>query len=396
VLGVLCDFSKIGLHAPDWASRPQATSANGNFLAPSVIQPKLAVGRVDDPLEHQADRVADQVVRMVSPTTPANGSITRAPDSADVHRKCSECEEKTGIPVGDAGMPEEKKDADGPSGLAIDLDMPTPDELPDQATSTMSPPVLGAPVKDAGNGVASTAGLARAPADLIPGNGRGLDTAARDFLEPRFGFSFDKVRIHADDHAAAAAHSIQARAYTIGRDVVFGQNQYAPETPDGLRLIAHELTHVIQQSPSASQAGGSESALAILNVGHRIIQRSKSDGPAPGGVNTIVCDGSNGIRVQTGATGDANQSACLSDCIRKHEESHRADAIATNADVCKGLADGIRVDASDVPEQKATEIKASNVEIDCLNAKKPKASATCKPIIDGRITQMQGYRDSFK
>jgi hypothetical protein len=79
-----------------------------------------------------------------------------------------------------------------------------------------------------------------------------------------------------------------------------------------------------------------------------------------------------------------------------HEGSHRADALAANADVCKDSADGVQVTFSDVPEQKASEIKASNVEIDCLNGKKPSASATCKPIIEGRIKQIQDYRDSFR
>jgi len=66
-------------------------------------------------------------------------------------------------------------------------------------------------------------------------------------MEPRFGHDFSQVRVHADGEAANAARAVQARAYTIGRDIVFGDRQYQPTTRDGKRLLAHELTHVVQQ-----------------------------------------------------------------------------------------------------------------------------------------------------
>lgn len=79
------------------------------------------------------------------------------------------------------------------------------------------------------------------------GAGRPLDTVARNFLEPRFGRSFDDVRIHADPDAAAASDALRANAFTAGRDIYFAEGRYAPETAAGRRLIAHELTHVVQQ-----------------------------------------------------------------------------------------------------------------------------------------------------
>jgi hypothetical protein len=86
--------------------------------------------------------------------------------------------------------------------------------------------------------------------------GQALDTGTRQFMEQRFGHDFGQVRIHVDDRAAASAAEVQARAYTVGSQVVFGQGQYAPGTAAGRRLLAHELTHVVQQegmrSPSAS------------------------------------------------------------------------------------------------------------------------------------------------
>src|SRR5262249_11806820 len=83
--------------------------------------------------------------------------------------------------------------------------------------------------------------------------GTPLDPKTRDFMEPRFGFDFSHVRIHTDAGAADAARSVNARAYTLGNDVVFGSGNYAPGTADGQRLIAHELTHVVQQRGGVSR-----------------------------------------------------------------------------------------------------------------------------------------------
>lgn len=82
--------------------------------------------------------------------------------------------------------------------------------------------------------------------------GQPLDTATRAFLEPRFGRDFSAVRIHTGTQAEQSAQDVHARAYTVGSNVVFGASQFAPATTEGLRLLAHELTHVVQQSDSGS------------------------------------------------------------------------------------------------------------------------------------------------
>lgn len=84
--------------------------------------------------------------------------------------------------------------------------------------------------------------------------GRPLDPSTREFMEPRLGHDFGRVRIHADPRAAESARAVDALAYTVGRDVVFAQGQYAPETPAGKRLLAHELAHVIQQAAAPARA----------------------------------------------------------------------------------------------------------------------------------------------
>ena len=81
----------------------------------------------------------------------------------------------------------------------------------------------------------------------IQSAGQPLDRATLNFMETRFGHDFSQVRIHADAEAAASAKSVNASAYTVGKDIVFGTGQYSPRTQEGRRLLAHELTHVVQQ-----------------------------------------------------------------------------------------------------------------------------------------------------
>jgi hypothetical protein len=81
--------------------------------------------------------------------------------------------------------------------------------------------------------------------------GQPLDAATRAFMEPRFGHDFGKVRVHTDDVAAESARAVDAVAYTVGRDIVFGARRYAPHAAEGRRLLAHELTHVVQQAGEA-------------------------------------------------------------------------------------------------------------------------------------------------
>src|SRR5262249_39868827 len=105
--------------------------------------------------------------------------------------------------------------------------------------------------------------------------GRPLDPGSRQFFESRFGYEFGRVRVHTGSQAAASAESLGARAYTLGADIVFGAHEFAPETAEGRKLIAHELTHVVQQG------GGGTGAPAM-------IQRmapcpARLQGPAPPG-----------------------------------------------------------------------------------------------------------------
>ena len=88
--------------------------------------------------------------------------------------------------------------------------------------------------------------------DVLSSPGQPLDSETRAFFEPRFGHDFSQVRVHTDAQAAESAGAVNAHAYTVGPKVVFGEGQFAPHTSAGQHLLAHELTHVVQQSQSST------------------------------------------------------------------------------------------------------------------------------------------------
>lgn len=97
--------------------------------------------------------------------------------------------------------------------------------------------------------------------EVLAAPGQPLDPDTKEFMESRFGHDFSGVRIHTDEKAAESARAVNARAYTVGRDVAFGAGQYTPGTMRGKHLLSHELTHVVQQrhAPAGNlqMAGGS-------------------------------------------------------------------------------------------------------------------------------------------
>ena len=90
--------------------------------------------------------------------------------------------------------------------------------------------------------------------EVLRSPGRPLDADTRAFMEPRFGQDFSAVQVHTDARAEESARSVNALAYTVGNQIVFGSGQYRPQTDTGRHLMAHELTHVVQQAPYARSA----------------------------------------------------------------------------------------------------------------------------------------------
>lgn len=142
--------------------------------------------------------------------------------------------------------------------------------------------------------------------DVLRSPGQPLDREVRTFMDTRFNYDFSKVRVHTDTKSAESTRALDALAYTVGNDVIFGTGQYSPETNDGKRLLAHELVHVVQQrgigalskssaineledeaeseaEHTASQVLSLDGSFSInrLNYSSRLLQRQSKKGPAP-------------------------------------------------------------------------------------------------------------------
>jgi len=98
-------------------------------------------------------------------------------------------------------------------------------------------------------------GLASSTHRVLNSPGESLDSQTRDFFEPRFHHDFSRVRVHTDGEAAASARAISASAYTVSQHMVFDSGKYQPHTRQGRELMAHELTHTIQQDQAATAGG---------------------------------------------------------------------------------------------------------------------------------------------
>jgi hypothetical protein len=181
--------------------RSQHPDPSSDAETATPIQTKLTIGEPNDPLEEEADAIAETVVESVE-----NGGAAK-PHAVSRKPKVQAKAASGGSAVGDS----------------------THDTIE----------------------------------SVVNSGGQPLSDATRAFMEPRFGHSFGDVRVHADSEAARSAALVQARAYTLGSNIVFGAGQFAPETNDGRRLLAHELTHVIQQTTAAPDAENATTQRAI-------------------------------------------------------------------------------------------------------------------------------------
>jgi hypothetical protein len=173
--------------------------------AAGAIQTKLAINKPGDEYEQEADRVSEQVMRMSEPW---------------LQRTCA-C--GGGCPKCQTEQPDQEHER-----------LQTKRVGSSDLEQTPVPPIVH---------------------EVLHSRGQPLDPATRAFMEPRFGHDFSRVRVHTDPLAARSAEAVAAHAYTVGSDVVFGAGRYAPANHDGRRLLAHELTHVVQQNAFPPSAG---------------------------------------------------------------------------------------------------------------------------------------------
>ncbi len=107
------------------------------------------------------------------------------------------------------------------------------------------------------------------------GGGRPLPGSVRTFFEPRFGRDLSAVRVHTGTRASELAQNLNAKAFTVGHDIVFGAGQFAPTATEGKRLLGHELTHVMQQAPADRQSPVEGAAAQPVRQAHpgAVLQR---------------------------------------------------------------------------------------------------------------------------
>ena len=162
--------------------------------APVLIQPKLAIGAVGDRYEQEADRMADEVMRMPEPTIQRQVEPEEQEEEEEMVQK-----KAIASPISPVSKGQEEGEV---------------------------PPIV---------------------ADVLRSPGQPLDTATRSFMERRFGQDFSLVQVYTNAQASASAKALNARAYTVGQRIVFGAESYSPGTLIGNQLLAHELTHTLQQ-----------------------------------------------------------------------------------------------------------------------------------------------------
>jgi len=188
---------------------------HGNHYVQRVvtgIQAKLVVGQPGDKYEQEADRVADEVMRMPEPQVQRQ----EEPEEEEETLQAKPLAEQITPLVQRQVEPEEEEEL-----------------LQVKKTGSVTPEVTPA----ISSGIQS-----------LQGGGRPLSGPERSFFEPRFGADFSNVRVHNDTQAANVARSVNARAFTYGHNVVFGAGEYSSDTFSGRKLLAHELTHVVQQN----------------------------------------------------------------------------------------------------------------------------------------------------
>lgn len=206
----------------------------GNRAVGRLVQARLKVGPPGDEHEREADRVAEQVTR-----TPVDGGAVqrRSPEEA-IQRQSLEEEQRKRPEEGGAVQP---KRASAPPAVRRQATNPEEEERKKRAEE-------GAEIQAKGEAGGATEPSPEVEAQIggLSG-GQQLPEGLRLDFESRLGQDLSRVRVHTGAQAASSAEAINARAYTSGTDVVFGAGEYAPETREGQKLLAHELTHVVQQ-----------------------------------------------------------------------------------------------------------------------------------------------------
>ena len=248
---------------PDLQTQLETASRLGHSFSkisastPAIIQPKLTIGAPDDKYEQEADRVAAQVVQQIQAPAPSqtvnDQAVQRVDDLNDDNDLQRSSVTETIQRVGD---------------------------LDDDDDDLQMKPTVQRATAD---------GAMAAPAELETaiqrsrGSGQPLAESIREPMEQAFSADFSGVKVHTDAQSDHLNRSIQAKAFTTGQDVFFRQGAYQPRNRGGQELIAHELTHVVQQSgvPSTLQRGVNASKELPTSTGRFCHSFSKTSATTP-------------------------------------------------------------------------------------------------------------------
>ena len=216
------------------------------------IQPSLKVGAANDPLEHEADAMAERVVTMSEPAMdappPQDNNSQPQPQAQRAEQIDQNSQPNTDTFESAPQIPTDHQDPDVPNQEDVDTANLEADEFAEIESGEPNNPkgdINLSPTE--GSAVGAEGG--QAPNDVVqavaqPGVGRPLPASVRHFMEPRFGVGFSDVRIHDKPDDQTTAERIGARAFTYKNHIWLGKN----ESVDNRRLMAHELTHVVQQT----------------------------------------------------------------------------------------------------------------------------------------------------
>ncbi|NJM81062.1 MAG: DUF4157 domain-containing protein, partial [Flavobacterium sp.] len=193
-------------------SKPKEATNTTPLFKPAMVQKKMSVGTENDSYEVEADAMADKVLQM---NTVKEHRFSQT--GSLVQKKCAHCEEEEKVrkkPLVENITPLIQK-----SSLISTSESQAPTHVETQINTTK-------------------------------GGGNRLDNNTRDYMEERFGVDFSGVRIHTNSQAIQMSQDLSAQAFTVGNDIYFNQGQYNPNSTTGKHLLAHELTHTVQQSGS--------------------------------------------------------------------------------------------------------------------------------------------------
>ena len=228
-----------------------------SFFKPAV-QAKLTVSTPDDPQEKEADAVAEKVMRMPEPIAAAPLSDQ---NEEKLQRKEGEIQAKQETPLVDRiqckqepGLKIQAKAATGGCGAKEDTHIHTKSQTENNTAHNRSSISLypSDVMRQSGRGPPATSVPFEQTLASSKGGGSALPGNTQQFMESRFNADFSGVRIHTDSTAASLSRSVNAQAFAHGSDIYFNSGKFSPDSTEGKTLLAHELTHTLQQGATGS------------------------------------------------------------------------------------------------------------------------------------------------